>query len=194
MVRQLVGRLLGGPLATLLLVVLCAGLIWWSVMVRLTGVSRLALEQARQQRVEFTINQLRWDRDALRTPALESASDALLQRLVQDPDGLVQVLDLLRELSADSGFEVDYQLGERVATEFDPRIGVRDLRLRFNQVSYVQLDRFMQSLAGKRDRLVLELGKVELKSPAGTGTLNGTLVLRLWTRQAAPEGEDALAF
>jgi hypothetical protein len=170
--------------------VLSAALIWWAVMVRLTGASEARVEAQQRQSVDFRINQLLWQRDELTGPAGKSARNRLEALLIPDPQGMVTLLDQLRTIGADAGLGMRYSVGDRVPTDFDPSIGQRDILLSFALVNYPRVLDFLQRLRTQESRWLFEVRAVKLTGKGG-GAIDGRISLRVWTLQDQGAAEEA---
>ena len=174
----------------LTVVALSAALIWWAVMVRLTDASEAQLQVQQRQGVEFRINQLRWQRDALSGSEQRLARERLEALLIPDPEGMVTLLDQLRAIGAEAGLGMRYAVGDRVPSDFDQAIGQRDVQLSFSMVNYPRVLDFLERLRAQESHWLFEVRAIKLTGKGG-GSLDGRIGLKVWTLQDQSGGEEA---
>lgn len=164
------------------IVLLSAVLIWWSVMVRLTGASAAELTEQRQRNIEFTLSTLSGRRDLLNSAVQAAGWPELEQRLVVDPSGLVPLLDRLLEIGTGQGISLRYDVGDRTPSSFDPAVGWRPVELEFNRVRYDQLLGLMRQMDGLTERNLFTVTEFALFDRARDGSLSGRLMVEVWTQ------------
>ena len=168
------------------IVLLSTTLIWWSVMVRLTGASAAELVEQRQRNIEFTLTTLSGQRDSLSTALQESGWSEVERRLVPDPAGLVPLLDELLEISTELGMNLRYDVGELSASTFDPAVGWRPVQLEFNRARYEQLLRLLAEMDQIAQRRLFSISELALVDRARDGSLTGRLMVSVWTKLDTP--------
>lgn len=165
------------------IVLLSTSLIWWSVMVRLSGASAGEVAEQRNRNIEFTLNSLGWQRDSIAADLESGGWAAVEAQLVADPGGLVALLDEVRAVSADAGIAFRYAVSDRVTLAFDPQLGYREVELRADGMQYEQLLRALDGMEALARRRLLLVSAIDLEQRDQRGSLKGAIVLKVWTRQ-----------
>lgn len=180
-------------LATLVLA-LSVLLFWWAVGVRLSSATDLDRQRMRQEALEFRINALRGQRDALNIAEMVDARQQIRQRLLVDPDGLPGLIDELQGLAAQSGIIVDVAVSESSPFASVEGVSTRDLTLRFTGVAYDSLVAYIEAIERESTKWVLLLRDGSFISRGGDVEVNGWIQLRFWTTQARQSDQADVLF
>ena len=167
---------------------------WWAVGVRLTGASELDRQRLRQEALEFRINTLRGQRDALNIAEAVDAREQIRQRFLVDPDGLPGLIDELQGLAAPLGINVGIEVSGSSPFESVEGVSIRDLTLRFTGVNYDSLVDYLGAIERESPRWVLLVRDASLQGRGGEAEVSGWVQLRFWTIQAAATEQSDLLF
>ncbi len=167
---------------------------WWAVGVRLTGASELDRQRLRQEALEFRINTLRGQRDALNIAEAVDAREQIRQRFLVDPDGLPGLIDELQGLAAPLGINVGIEVSGSSPFESVEGVSIRDLTLRFTGVNYDSLVDYLWAIERESPRWVLLVRDASLQGRGGEAEVSGWVQLRFWTIQAAATEQSDLLF
>lgn len=179
-------------IATLVLA-LSISLIWWALSVRLDSAEAMEQQRMNQLSLEFNINTLRGQRDALNATELVETRNRVRERLLADPDGLPQLVDELLGLAAAEGIDLAVTVGDMRPDQAVEGISMRDLKLRFAGISYDALVAYLQALEVQSDQRVWMIRDVDVSSRGGDVQVNGWIQLRVWTSAAGViDNQDSL--
>ncbi|MEL0082429.1 MAG: hypothetical protein VW985_05240 [Gammaproteobacteria bacterium] len=179
-------------IATLVLA-LSISLIWWALSVRLGSAEAMEQQRMNQLSLEFNINTLRGQRDALNATELVETRNRVRERLLADPDGLPQLVDELLGLAAAEGIDLAVTVGDMRLDQAVEGISMRDLKLRFAGISYDALVAYLQALEVQSDQRVWMIRDVDVSSRGGDVQVNGWIQLRVWTSAAGViDNQDSL--
>lgn len=179
-------------IATLVLA-LSISLIWWALSVRLGSAEAMEQQRMNQLSLEFNINTLRGQRDALNATELVETRNRVRERLLADPDGLPQLVDELLGLAAAEGIDLAVTVGDMRPDQAVEGISMRDLKLRFAGISYDALVAYLQALEVQSDQRVWMIRDVDVSSRGGDVQVNGWIQLRVWTSAAGViDNQDSL--
>ncbi len=180
-------------IATLVLV-LSMLVFWWAVGVRLTGASEIDRQRMRQEALEFRIDTLRGQRDALNLADAVDTREQIRQRFLVDPDGLPGLIDELQGLAAPFGINVGIEVSGSSPFESVEGVSTRDLTLRFSGVNYDSLVDYLGTIERESPRWVLLVRDASLRGRGGEAEVSGWVQLRFWTIQAGPAEQSDLLF
>ena len=177
-----------------LILVLSISLIWWAITVRLGHAEEIEQQRMRQLALEFNINTLRGQRDALNATELVEIRKRVRERLLVDPDGLPQLVDKLLGLAAMEGIDLSVSVGDLRPDQAVEGVSIRDLKLRFAGISYDALVAYLQTLETQSDENVWMIRDVDVSSRGGEVRVNGWIQLRVWTTKAGVIGDQDSLF
>jgi len=180
-------------IATLVLI-LSMLVFWWAVGVRLTGASEIDRQRVRQEALEFRINALRGQRDALNIAEAVDTREQIRQRFLVDPDGLPGLIDELQGLAMPLGINVGIDVSGSSPFESVEGVSIRDLTLRFSGVNYDSLVEFLGAIERESRRWVLLVRDASLRGRGGEAEVSGWVQLRFWTVQARSAEQSDLLF
>ncbi|MDF1817463.1 MAG: hypothetical protein P1U54_02380 [Immundisolibacteraceae bacterium] len=167
---------------------------WWAVGVRLTGASELDRQRQRQQALEFRIDTLRGQRDALNIAEAVDTRKQIRQRFLVDPDGLPGLIDELQGLATPFGINVGIEVSESSPFESVEGVSTRDFMLRFSGVNYDSLVDYLGAIERESPRWVLLVRDASLRGRGGEAEVSGWVQLRFWTTQASSTEQLDLLF
>ncbi len=167
-------------------------LFWWSVGVRLAGLGSVELVRNKQEALEFKINALRWKRDSFMAEEKVAVRERFRERLLSDPDGLPGFVDLLQEAAESVGVTLGVDVGGQAPSGVVDGVFNRPLTLRIIGATYDDLMLFLSSVEDLRGKFLFEMVSADLANRGGDETVNGALLLTLWTIPANVREEDSL--
>jgi hypothetical protein len=167
---------------------------WWAVGVRLTGASELDRQRLRQEALEFRIDTLRGQRDALNIAEAVDVREQIRQRFLVDPDGLPGLIDELQGLATPFDIGVGVEVSESRPFESVEGVSTRDLTLRFSGVDYDSLVAYLGAIERESPRWVLLIRDVSLRGRGEATEVSGWVQLRFWTIKADLVEQSDLLF
>lgn len=180
-------------IATLVLV-LSMLVFWWAVGVRLTGASEIDRQRMRQEALEFRIDTLRGQRDALNLADAVDTREQIRERFLVDPDGLPGLIDEVQGLAMPFGINVGIEVSGSSPFESVEGVSIRDLTLRFSGVNYDSLVDYLGTIERESPQWVLLVRDASLRGRGGEAEVSGWVQLRFWTIQAGPTEQSDLLF
>lgn len=167
-------------------------LFWWSVGIRLTGLADVEKIQHKQDSLEFKINALRWKRDGYMALENVSVRNQFRERLLVDPDGLPGFVDFVQGAAQSSGVALGIDVGDRTASGVVEGVFKRPITLRVIGAPYDDLMLFLSSMEQLRKSYLFEMVSADLANRGGDETVNGTLMITLWTIPDTVQEQDSL--
>ena len=178
-------------IATIVIVATLA-LFWWSIAVRLAGASDLDALTMRQEALQFTITNLRWQRDELDTEELRLYRSRASQRLLKDPDGLPALVDQLQDMAEDIGVDITISVAEPLPFENMVGVFTRQVTLGFDDAPYDLLESYVDQLERQANRWHFLLGDFHFSNRGAEASVAGKMQMKIWTSTGQPEEEDTL--
>ena len=168
------------------------GLFYWSIGVRLAGGAEVEALAMRQEALQFKITNLRWQRDALDTEESEKTRAAALLRLIEEPDGLPDLVDQLQDMAQQYGIDIRVAVSEPESFESMDGVFTRQLELSFDGVPYDLLETYVGHLQGQASRWHFLLGGFNLTNRGSEASVAGKMQMQIWTGTGKSVEQDAL--